>query len=65
MADLYAVRSTPLPGGGEQVTVDAGKYRTLPEDGRVVFEHRIVVYVSRTGRSVRVWYDGEEVTPGG
>ena len=59
-----------LPGGAEEVRVRAGRKRTeriVPPAGeehafdRDVWTREVAVYVSRTGRSVRVFVDGKEV----
>lgn len=56
--------------GRRQITVRAGRCRTervVPPAGeehafdREIWDREVAVYVSATGRSVRVWIDGVEV----
>lgn len=56
--------------GRRQINVRAGRNRVeriVPPAGeafgfdRTVWDHEVNVYVSPTGRSVRVWIDGAEV----
>ncbi len=65
-----SVRPIGLPDGRRVTIVEAGylgRERIEPPGGpehafwRSKWRHRIEVYTSRTGRSVRVWIDGTEV----
>lgn len=64
------IRTTGLPGGGVQIETLAGVKKTVrivpPAGDRFAFDvddwpHRFTVYVSPTGRSVRLWIDGDEI----
>ncbi len=67
----YDVHTVNLPDDRRVVVVQAGRMheeRVVPPAGdgfafqREVWDHRVEVYVSATGRSVRVWIDGVERT---
>lgn len=67
---LVRIRTSSIPDRGRQVTIKAGRSRVehhVPPAGEKfafdvrVYEHEITVYVSSTGRSVRVWIDHDEI----
>lgn len=69
LGENHDVRRTRLEGGGVQITVSGGRKtveRIVPPAGeRYAFDvdhwsHAVTVYVSPTGRSVRLWIDGVE-----